>query len=75
VIHGTLTAGFAAFFSGGRIRSPVSMIPLGECNTITNRSFGMVVARDDSNLGNLQAGGSFCFSRRAATIPCDNPYP
>lgn len=32
--------GFAAIFSGGRMCSPVSTSPLGECNAITNRSFG-----------------------------------
>jgi hypothetical protein len=40
VFHSTPQATFRALFSGGHIGSPVSTTPPGECNAITNRSFG-----------------------------------
>ena len=38
--HRTAQRGFAAFFSAGHTRSPVSTTLRGEWNRITNRSFG-----------------------------------
>jgi hypothetical protein len=38
--HFTQQASFVALFSEGHIGSPVSTIPPGKCNAITNRSFG-----------------------------------
>jgi hypothetical protein len=40
VPHFTQQASFVALFSEGHIGSPVSTTPPGECNAITNRSFG-----------------------------------
>ena len=40
VPHFTQQASFVVLFSEGRTGSPVLTIPPGECNAITNRSFG-----------------------------------